>query len=58
MNLTINELKEVYEGQKKYLDETGVKTMQFLMAEDLLELYERIEYLEDIEASYMKLTGQ
>lgn len=58
MNLTIDKLKEVYESQKKHSDKIGTKTMQLLMAEDLLELYDLIEYYEEIEASYFKLTGQ
>ena len=41
MNLTIEEIKEVIKNQSKRDD--GIRTLQLLMAEDLLELYEKLE---------------
>ena len=43
MNLTIDEILRVYKNQKKHYDENGIKSMQLLMAEDLLKLYEKLE---------------
>ena len=41
MNLTIDEVKQILINQSAREDE--VRTMQLLLAEDLLELYEKLE---------------
>ena len=43
MNLTLDEVKEVIKNQSARKD--GVKTLQLLLAEDLLKLYEKLEEL-------------
>ena len=40
MNLTLDEIKEVIKHQTR---QDGVRTLQLLMAEDLLKLYEKLE---------------
>ena len=41
MNLTIDEIKEVIKNQSRRDD--GIRTLQLLLAEDLLELHEKEE---------------
>jgi len=40
MNLTIEKVKEILKSQEK------TKSLQFLMAQDMIKLYEKIEELE------------
>ena len=45
MNLTIDEVKQIIINQSAREDK--VRTMQLLLAEDLLELYEKLEEVEN-----------
>jgi len=47
MNLTIDEILQIYKNQLKIYKEKGCKTMQLLLAEDLLKLYEKLEEMEN-----------
>ena len=41
MNLTIDEIKEIIKNQSKRVD--GIRTLQLLLAEDLLKMYKKLE---------------
>ena len=41
MNLTIEEIKEIIKNQSRRDD--GIRTLQLLLAEDLLKMYEKEE---------------
>ena len=41
MNLTIDEVKQIVINQSKRDD--GIRTLQLLLAEDLLKMYEKLE---------------
>ena len=51
MNLTSKELKAIYDSQNKHFEEHGVRTLQLAMAEDIVELQNKIKELELTESN-------